>query len=299
MKTKKKSSNELSELPIELLHPNPHQPRRRFRKAGLVELAQSMKNFEQLQPIVLMRHPERKGEYLIVAGERRWRAAQINGWGTVSCIIKEQQYTPLQLGQLALIENEEREGLTPIEVALQFDQFRKSVEEGGFGLSVSEIGRMSRKYERTTVQNMLSLLELPTEVQDMVEDEFLSVSLAKIIVSLPKNFQLQIARAAAKGGWTVKKMMENTAHLTWGRGLKQKKGGGLDQKNEIQAINKVKDIAELRTGAETLIKKGSKGSWSITMKSSSLDEFNGLLQSLGFTEDEADRFENAIKSISD
>src|SRR2546422_440433 len=151
-------SEELRELPIELIEPNPSQPRRGFDESALVALADSIRSRGVLQPVLV--RPLAGGRYELIAGERRWRAAKLAERDTVPSIIRCQTDAPSL--ELALIENMAREDLNPVEEARACLAL---VEE--LGLSREDVGRRVGR-SRVAVSNLMRLLDLPDEVLDLL-----------------------------------------------------------------------------------------------------------------------------------
>jgi ParB family chromosome partitioning protein len=161
------------ELPIDRIQPNPDQPRRRFDEDELARLAESIGRHGVLQPVVVR---ERDGNYELVVGERRWRAARLAGRRTLPAVVKDVA-TP-DLLELALVENVQRHDLNPIELALAF---RALVDGGATQEQVGE--RLG--IDRSTVANHLRMLELPRELQADVEEGTLTAGHAKALLAVP------------------------------------------------------------------------------------------------------------------
>src|ERR1044072_8285789 len=177
--------SDLIEADIDLLYPTDTQPRKIFNEERLNELAQSIKENGIIQPIVARRDGER---FQIIAGERRWRAAQIAGLQKIPCLIRE--VTDESLLEISLIENIQREDLNPIEEAAAY---KRLVE--GLSLSQEEVAKRVGK-DRSTIANALRLLKLPLEVQQLVEEEKLSMGHARALLSLDSTEeQLRLAIA--------------------------------------------------------------------------------------------------------
>lgn len=159
---------------IDEVHPERRQPRRHFDQAALNDLAQSIRSIGLIQPLLVRRVPE--GGYVIVAGERRWRAAREAGLDEVPIIVKE--VSEVEAFEVALIENIQRQDLNPIEEA---DAYHRLVEE--FGLTQEDIARRVGK-ERSTIANSLRLRRLPPSLKDQVADGALSPGHAKVVLGL-------------------------------------------------------------------------------------------------------------------
>lgn len=163
-----------AEIPVDRLQPNPQQPRHRFDDKALAELAESIRKHGVLQPILVSE--DRPGHYLLITGERRWRAARVAGLATIPAVIREQLEGSEQL-ELALVENLQRRDLTPLEEARAFEHLRTSL-----GLSQQEIADRVGM-DRSTVANSLRLLKLPTEVQELVERGDLSAGHGRALLA--------------------------------------------------------------------------------------------------------------------
>ncbi len=186
---------ELLEVDIDLIEPNPDQPRTRFPETKLDELAQSIRSNGLVQPILLRR--VMNGRYQIVAGERRWRAAQRAGLHKVPSVIRN--VADDKLLELALIENIQRQELNPIEEALAYQRLIHSL-----GLTQDEVARQVGK-DRTSISNYLRLLKLPAEIQRMLEEELISMGHARALLGLDsKEEQKRLAEEIVKGKLSVR-----------------------------------------------------------------------------------------------
>lgn len=151
-----------SSLPIEKLHANPNQPRRNFEESALNELAQSIRANGIIQPLIVRPHPEIAGEYQIVAGERRWRAAQVAQVHEVPVVIRDLADT--EVLQVAIIENIQRADLNPVEEARGFRALMDN-----FGHTQEKLAEALGK-SRSHIANALRLMDLPLKVQSFLED---------------------------------------------------------------------------------------------------------------------------------
>jgi len=196
--------DEVLQIPIEQIEPNPLQSRSVFQPERLQELAQSIQANGVIQPLVVRRHGI---QFQLVAGERRWRASRMAGLGKVPAIVKD--YTDEQLLELTLIENIQREDLTPIEVAHAFDRLAREL-----GISHEEIGRRTGK-DRTTISNMLRLLRLPRDVQQLLDERRLSMGHARAILGLAdEHLQRQVAEKSASQGLSVRQVERLVKRMT-------------------------------------------------------------------------------------
>ncbi len=177
--------DELLEVDIDLIEPNPDQPRYHFKEDKLNELAQSIKANGLVQPILLRRVSN--GRYQIVAGERRWRAAQKAGLHKVNAVIRS--IPDAKLLELALIENIQRQELNPIEEARAYQKLIQTL-----GLTQDEVAQRVGK-DRSSIANYLRLLKLPEEIQQMLIEELLSMGHARALLGLePEEEQLKLAK---------------------------------------------------------------------------------------------------------
>ena len=165
----------LAEIPVDRISPNPFQPRKTFNEASIEELAASVREHGIVQPLVVTRVGTDK--YRLIAGERRFRAAQRAGLATVPVVIKELAQEG-DLLQLALIENIQREDLNPIEEAIAYGQLHQE-----FGLTQEEISKRVGK-ERSTVANFLRLLRLPDSVKKLLAAGQLSMGHARALLAV-------------------------------------------------------------------------------------------------------------------
>lgn len=168
-----------------ILQPNPHQPRVLFDEVALGELAASIEAHGIIQPLVVTANPDRAGVFFVVAGERRWRAAQLAGLTEVPVIVREA--SPQQLMEWALVENVQRADLNPLEEAAAYQSLM-----GEFGLTQAEVaGRVGKS--RSAIANTVRLLQLPPAVQDAIVTGRLSAGHARALLALPGPAAIQSA----------------------------------------------------------------------------------------------------------
>lgn len=185
----------LRELPVGAIEPNPYQPRREFDEAQLKELADSIEASGLLQPIVV--RPRPGGRYELIAGERRWRAVQRLGWAKVPAVLKEVDDRALLT--LALIENLQRDDLSPVDAA---HGYQRLMEE--FSIPQQEVARLVGK-NRSTVSNTLRLLRLPAAVLGMVQRRALSEGHARALLALHDAEEItRLAQEAIETEWSVR-----------------------------------------------------------------------------------------------
>jgi ParB family transcriptional regulator, chromosome partitioning protein len=186
---------ELAHVPVDQIHPNPRQPRKRFDGETVSGLAESIKAQGLIQPVVL--RPRLEGGYELVAGERRWRAAREAGLGTVPAIVREADDRDTLL--LGLVENVAREDLSPVEEARAF-----AVLLDEFGLSLGEVAdRVGRS--KPAVSNRVRLLELPDDVLAMVARGELTEGHARAVLAVPGNDERRkLAKKIVREGLSVR-----------------------------------------------------------------------------------------------
>jgi ParB family chromosome partitioning protein len=189
------AATELLELPVEAIHPNPRQPRRRFEPEAASGLAESVRRQGVIQPLLV--RPRTAGGYEIVAGERRWRAAREAGRETVPAVVREADDRDTLL--LGLVENVAREQLTPVEEARAY-----AVLIDEFGLSLGDVAeRVGRS--KPSVSNRMRLLELPDDVLGMVERAQLTEGHARAVLAVPDHEgRRRLAREIVRRGLSVR-----------------------------------------------------------------------------------------------
>jgi len=187
------------EIPVDAIGPNPYQPRRRFNDADLAELAASIRQQGVLQPLIVARAAEQSGPhaFIVVAGERRLRAARQAGLPAVPCVVREA--TPQQMLEWALVENIQRADLNPVERARAYQEYIDR-----FSLGQAEAAERLGQ-PRTTVANYLRILDLEDEIQTMLTDGTLSFGHAKVLAGLTEG-RLALARRAARRGLSVRQL---------------------------------------------------------------------------------------------
>ncbi len=186
----------ITEVLIEDLYPNPNQPRKSFDENAMNDLANSIREHGVISPLVVNRGEN--GKYMIIAGERRYRAAKISGLDRVPVIVKN--YTEKEVQEISLIENLQREDLNPIEAACGM---KRLMEE--YGLTQEVLAERLGK-SRPAIANTLRLLTLSDEVIALVREGKLSSGHARTLVPVPKDEQPALAQECVKSGWSVREM---------------------------------------------------------------------------------------------
>ncbi len=245
-------AGELRELPIELIAPNPQQPRRRFDEASLEALADSVRDTGVLQPVLV--RPRPGGRYELVAGERRWRAAKLAQLETVPALVRAREDSASL--ELALVENMVREDLNPIEEARACAGL---VEE--LGLTREEVGRRIGR-SRVAVSNLLRLLELPDEAIEMLEEGTLSEGHGRaLLLAEGHDERRRLAREAREQQWSVRTLEERArdGNDGAGAGKRARRGGGGAHPDQIQAAAEIAAALGSALGAEVKVKATRSG----------------------------------------
>src|SRR6266852_2517182 len=219
-----------NQIGISQIDPNPVQPRRVFDPERMQELANSIRANGVIQPIVV--RPS-GGRYQLVAGERRWRAARLAGLELVPVVI--QDIPDDRLLEITLVENIQREDLNPIETALAFDRLAKELT-----LSHEQIGERTGK-DRSTITNLLRLLQLPADLQALVANRRLSQGHARCLLGIPAELQREVAEKVVAQELSVRQVESLTQRMTETRKPKSPKEVNLDPnvKAAIQELERV------------------------------------------------------------
>jgi ParB family chromosome partitioning protein len=257
------AAGSLQELPVGQIRPNPYQPRSALDEPQFSELVASIESAGLLQPVVVRRHLD---GYQLIAGERRWRAAQKLGWPKIPAVIKEADDRTLLT--LALIENLQRDNLSAIEEARSYERLSHE-----FGLSHAEIAHLVGR-DRSTVANALRLLKLPAGVVVMVDDGRLSEGHARALLGLSDSAKiLRFAGLAVDGGWSVRdleKKVRNARPATRGRTEASRQ--------QSPAHRRVEDALRKRLGTDSSITARRKGRGTISISYYSEDDLARLLE---------------------
>lgn len=247
-------------VPLESIQPNPFQPRRSFSEDSIQELAESIRQQGLLQPLLVRRVP---GGYELIAGERRFRAAQRLGLVDVPVTLRDAADGDLL--EMALVENIQREDLNPLEEARAY---RRLLDE--FAMTQESVATRVGK-DRSTVANVLRLLQLPAEIQVQIETGQLTAGHARALISLPTDAdRLALAREVVSSRMTVRQTEQRVKHQAG--------------KSAVPAVDPDRQAAEERLsqalGTRVRIAAGRNGSGRLEIEYYSLDQLNGLLDRL-------------------
>lgn len=251
---------ELRELPIELIVPGRAQPRKRFDEDALQALAGSLGERGVLQPVLV--RPLPGGTYELVAGERRWRAAQIAGLTAIPALVRPRE--DAEALELALIENMAREDLSPIEEARACAAL---VEE--LGLTREQVGRRVGR-GRVAVSNLVRLLDLPDEVIELLQDGALSEGHGRaLLLAEDHGARTRLARSAVQEGWSVRtveaRAREDNASAGRARSGRRRRAAQGIHPDQEQAAREIADALGAALGAEVRVKPTHSGGYRAEM----------------------------------
>jgi len=256
--------SKVQELPVDAIIPNPEQPRHSFDEKTLKELAESIREKGLLQPIIVRKLET--GGYMIVAGERRWRAAKMAALEKIPAIVM--QVSKEESIELALVENIQRDDLNPLEMA---ETFHRLIEEFGYTQETvaTKIGK-----DRATVANYLRLLNLPAEVKESLRKGKITMGHAKAILSLPtRTLQIQVLKEVLKKSLSVRQTEAICKKLT--ETSKPNKRKTYKDPN----IQTIEEMLRKSLGTKVCLKhKGQKGK--IEIEYYSLEELDRLIELL-------------------
>jgi ParB family transcriptional regulator, chromosome partitioning protein len=237
------AAGQLRELPVGLIKPNPKQPRTHFDEEALAGLASSIEANGVVQPLLVRPLPD--GSYELVAGERRWRAAQRAGLEKVPAVVRDSEQA--ERLQVALVENMVREDLNPVDEARACATL---IDE--LGLSKEELARRVGR-SRPAVSNLIRLLDLPDDALELLEADELSEGHGRALLTAPGNdLRRRLARQASKHGWSVRET-EKRAKLASQPGERRKPQRGLGAE-ESAALRDAADRLEAALGQEVRVR---------------------------------------------
>jgi ParB family transcriptional regulator, chromosome partitioning protein len=250
----KEEPEELRQVPVELVDPNPNQPRRAFDEERLVALADSIRVRGVLQPVLV--RPLASGRYELIAGERRLRAAQLAQLASIPAVIRH--HDDAASLEVALIENMVREDLNPVEEARACAAL---VEE--LGLTREEVGlRVGRS--RVAVSNLIRLLDLPDEALGLLESGDLAEGHGRALLMHPDNSaRRRLAREAAVAGWSVRELesraRQGVESPTGSPKLRRPALAGAAAADRLEAVEQITDALSSALGADVHVKATSDG----------------------------------------
>ena len=266
------TTKSLNELPIEEVGPGPFQPRKKINEQQLSELSSSIEAQGVLQPIVVRERAVQDSQtgirYEIIAGERRWRAAQLANLETIPAVVKT--VSDIDAVAIALIENIQRENLNPLEEANAFQRLIIEYEMTHQEVANS-VGRA-----RASISNMLRLLELPNSVQELLNNSSINMGHARALLSIQDPaMQLEVANLVAEKKLSVRETEKLVKSIIEGK-TKEKKQ---PQKKDQDIIN-LEDTLTNQLGAKVTIKHNQAGAGTLTISYTSIDELEGILNKI-------------------
>jgi len=264
-KSENKPATGLDYIPVDLVDRSPYQPRQTIMEEGLTELADSIRSQGLIQPIVVRKTAKR---YELIAGERRWRAAQKAGLEDIPAVIKE--VNDESAAAMALIENLQREDLNPIEEAFAISNLTKQ-----FDWTHQEVADVLGK-ARATVSNMLRLLELPNEVRELMKQEKLTMGHARALLSLQVNQQGQMALSIVAKNLTVRQTEQAIRKIISGVNKTTKP---IKKDPNIQNLENI--IADTLGAAVSIKQSASSKKGKIEIQYNDFDELDGILRKIG------------------
>jgi ParB family chromosome partitioning protein len=260
-------SGALRELPVAQIRPNPYQPRTSFDEQELKDLADSIAASGLLQPVVVR---SKDGGFELIAGERRWRAVQRLGWQAVPAVVKEVDDRTLLT--LALIENLQRDDLSPIDEALGFQRL---IDE--FAVPQAEVARLVGK-DRSTVSNLLRLLKLPDAVRALVHEKKLSEGHARALLGLAGEAAIvKLAHETVAAGWSVREV-EDRVRGAAPAGRARAAGRTPTPHQQTADARRIEDALRKRLGTDVKLTAKRKGRGLLAISYYSNDDLARLLE---------------------
>jgi len=268
----------LLQVSPEQIVPNPQQPRKHFDQKSLNELAQSISSQGIIQPLVVRRHPEFPNKFELVAGERRWRALKQIDVTQVPVVLRN--VSDNEILEVSILENIQRENLTVIEEAQSYFDLLQV-----HGYTQEELAKKLGR-DRSTIANMLRLLQLPSALKNDLETGRITAGHARSILSLPnEGLQLEIRKSLLRNSWSVRETerqvrikLDYLSKFSLRDGTKNSDSNAYSSDEEIQ-LQHLEDKLRLRLGTNVGIKfKNGKGQ--IKIDYNSLDEFERLYEML-------------------
>ena len=258
---------EYQELSLDSLVPNPDQPRKKFLQQELEELAATLHAVGLIEPIVVRKTGEK---YQIISGERRWRACKIAGFKKIPCVIK--QVNDIQALEMGIIENIQREELSPIEEARAYEHLMEKT-----GLKPGDIALKVGK-DRSTITNLLRLLKLPFEVVELIENGKLSAGQARPLIGIgDKNKLHSLIKKIVMEGWTARKVEEEVARIQ--EPASASKSGKPLSKKDVN-VTKLEDRLRSKLTARINIFHKKNGSGKISIGYANLDDLERIIEML-------------------
>ncbi len=259
-----RNEGELRTLPIDQIGPGKYQPRQHWNEDALAELADSIRAQGLIQPVVV--RAVGRNTYELIAGERRWRAAQKAGLDELPALVRD---VPEQsVLAMALIENIQRQELTALEEAHALDRLIKE-----FKLTHQQAAEAVGR-SRAAVSNLLRLLDMPEPIRNLLDEGKLEMGHARALLTLDAGLAVPLARQASRLGWSVRELEEAARRAQNGSGAKGKKAAAAPRSPDIEHLEN--ELAEkFATRVQLMHGRGGKGK--LVIHYHSLDELDGIL----------------------
>jgi ParB family transcriptional regulator, chromosome partitioning protein len=259
-----KAEGELRNLPIHQIGPGKYQPRQHWNEDALAELADSIRAQGLIQPVVVRAMGRNK--YELIAGERRWRAAQKAGLDELPALVRE---VPEQsVLAMALIENIQRQELTALEEA---HAIKRLIDE--FDLTHAKAAEAVGR-SRAAVSNLLRLLDMPEPVRELLDEGKLEMGHARALLTLEADLSVPLARQASRLGWSVRELEEAVRRAQNGSGKKAKAPAAAPRNPDVERLEN--ELAE-KFATRVQLAQGRGGKGKLVIHYHSLDELDGIL----------------------
>ena len=264
-------SSNLSEIDTTLIEPNPNQPRREFDNEALQELANSIRELGIIQPITLRK--TESGKYQIIAGERRWRASQLAGLGTIPAYIVTVEDQGVM--EMALVENIQREDLNAIEIALAYQHLAETT-----GMTQAKISERVGK-SRAAVTNYMRLLKLPAQVQIALKNHEIEMGHARALLSIDSpSQQIKLFKEVQQQQLSVRKVEEMVQTLKNGEDIKTAKGRIASKTQLPEEFNILKERLAKFFQAKVQMTCSPKGKGKISIQFDNEEELERIMNAL-------------------
>lgn len=257
------AASELRQIAVGKIFPGKYQPRQTIDPEKLEELAASIKAQGVIEPIVVRAAGDR---FELIAGERRWRATQLAGLGEIPALVRE--VDDRTVVAIALIENIQREELTPLE---ESQALKRLIDE--FDLTHQQVADAVGR-SRAAVSNLLRLMELPAEIKQLLEQKKLDMGHARALLTLPEALAVGLARQAAEHGWSVRELEDAARTAQSGPRPAAAKPAASARDPNVESLER--DLSE-RIGARVAITHSRSGRGKLTIRYHSLEELDGIL----------------------
>lgn len=259
-------SGEFQYVNLDDIDPNPKQPRRTFKQQELQELANTIENVGVIEPVIVRKKGER---FLLISGERRWRASRLAGFKKIPAVIRD--VDDVRAAEVSIIENIQREDLSPVEEARAYESLMELTGERPGDLS-KKVGK-----DRTTITNLLRLLKLPDEVLKLIEEKSLTAGQARPLLSLgDRKMIVQLAGRISREGWSARRVEDEVARLDQGTKPVRSRPARSDANTR-----KMEERIRARFSARIALQHRGDGKGKLTIHYASLEDLERILELMG------------------